>query len=792
MTETMMVRGIYNTEQNFVLKQNQLIEIFPFLPEFNTSNIFWLEFLGEGGSGSVKKAYNKQECEFIAIKTFNNVKELNQKDWANIMLEHDMLQAIEQIRSSQKENEQYFLKYGGVFREEGNPNSLILQMENGLVSLEDILRAGKSYTCAELMYVHRKLTEGFVLLQENGIANRDVKPGNIILVENPSKEGNFQYKISDFGIACKLDKGICDVPATEISGLTREYAAPEVLLFNEKVISENDTYNPFLADVFSFGVLTLKMINGKIKRKDLVSGKHLSPENIAGYEPIIDLLVGMLQENPDSRWDFKKILEFHRIIEKKYTESRPTDEGEYAHKFQIEIKEKKMENTAEDLEKLFDEHRNMYNSYGKYVTRPEGEKFHLKRALDILDKLLEKLTEDEEKKIKFQINKLSCELRIGIWERKMGNLKAAEEKLNQLQKKIENFNLNNGQLISKNEIQIKEIEADLLGNFGQLYENMGNLSKAEDFYLRSLEIKQKIFGETHSDVALSLKTLGTLYQNMGNRPKAEEFFLRSLKIHQNSKETDPDVSNSLKDLGTFWEENMNKKNPPNEKESQVISSLNINQKPFGQNIPDFADPLKILGSLFESMKGLPNAEGFHSNFESSLNNLETLHKKFQTNLELHHLLSLKIKQKTFGENHPEVAQSLKDLGQVYINMGDLPKAEKVHLRSLKIRQNIFGENHSEVASSFQNLGNLYEQMGKLPKAEEFHLRSLKINQNLFGENHSDVAISLKNLGDLYKNMGNLPKAEEFQLRSLKIRQNLIGEKNSDSLNNTGRKRRLNE
>ena len=83
-------------------------------------------------------------------------------------------------------------------------------------------------------------------------------------------------------------------------------------------------------------------------------------------------------------------------------------------------------------------------------------------------------------------------------------------------------------------------------------------------------------------------------------------------------------------------------------------------------------------------------------------------------------------------------------------------------------------------------------MGKLPKAEEFHLRSLKINQNLFGENHSDVAISLKNLGDLYKNMGNLPKAEEFQLRSLKIRQNLIGEKNSDSLNNTGRKRRLNE
>ena len=102
----------------------------------------------------MQKAYNKHECQFIAIKRIKNIKELKQKVWAKIMLENDMLQEIEKIRSSQKENDQYFLKYGGVFREEGEPNSLIFQMENRLVSLEDILRAGKSYRCAELMYVH--------------------------------------------------------------------------------------------------------------------------------------------------------------------------------------------------------------------------------------------------------------------------------------------------------------------------------------------------------------------------------------------------------------------------------------------------------------------------------------------------------------------------------------------------------------------------------------------------------------------------------------------------------------
>ena len=86
------------------------------------------------------------------------------------------------------------------------------------------------------------------------------------------------------------------------------------------------------------------------------------------------------------------------------------------------------------------------------------------------------------------------------------------------------------------------------------------------------------------------------------------------------------------------------------------------------------------------------------------------------------------------------------------------------------------ENHSDVAMSLNNLGALYYNMGNLPKAEEYYIKSLKIRQNLFGENHSDVATCLNNLGILYINMGNLPKAEEFNIKSLKIYQNLFGER----------------
>ena len=165
--KTMTVRGIYTPDINKLLKESSLTIDLAQLPIFNESNIFWLEALGEGGCGTVQKAYNKQESEFIAIKRFPNMQESNQEKWAEIMVEHDMLQSIEKIRTNQKENEEYFLKYGGVFRDAKDTNALILQMESGRISLEDILKAGKTYKLSVLMYVHRKLTEGFLLLEES-------------------------------------------------------------------------------------------------------------------------------------------------------------------------------------------------------------------------------------------------------------------------------------------------------------------------------------------------------------------------------------------------------------------------------------------------------------------------------------------------------------------------------------------------------------------------------------------------------------------------------------------------
>ena len=170
---------------------------------------------------------------------------------------------------------------------------MILKMESGSATLDNILEAGKVFTCAELVYVQRKIVEGFAILQENGIANRDVKPQNIVLVEDPLNEARFFYKITDFGIGCQLEKNVFSIPSSSIMGITKTYAAPEVLRVLEENFNTEDEYNPFFADVYSLGLLTLKMINRKWGKKQLKIGWLSMKEKLEGYEPILELIKGV-------------------------------------------------------------------------------------------------------------------------------------------------------------------------------------------------------------------------------------------------------------------------------------------------------------------------------------------------------------------------------------------------------------------------------------------------------------------------------------------------------------------
>ena len=188
------------------------------MPIFYYDDIFLLEILEEGGFCVVQKAYHKRLGKYVAIKSFieQDLEAIDQ-----MKLEDELLLKVEEIRETGEE--MHFLQYYGAFKNnKEKTHSLLLQMESGIATLNDILITGKQYECDELIYVLSDLIKGFSLLQKYGIANRDVKPENIILVENEVNQGEFFYKVSDFGIGCQLKESQNFISGDSIGGISRE------------------------------------------------------------------------------------------------------------------------------------------------------------------------------------------------------------------------------------------------------------------------------------------------------------------------------------------------------------------------------------------------------------------------------------------------------------------------------------------------------------------------------------------------------------------------------------------
>ena len=180
----------------------------------------------------------------------------------------------------------------------------------------------------------------------------------------------------------------------------------------------------------------------------------------------------------------------------------------------------------------------------------------------------------------------------------------------------------------------------------------------------------------------------------------------------------------------------------------------------------------------------------HPDVATSLNNIGFVYKslgEYGKALDYYER-SLKIRISVLGETHPDVATSLNNIGVVYKSFGEYGKALDYFERDLKISLAVLGENHHDVATSLNNIGVVYHSLGEYNKALDYYERDLKISISVLGDNHPDVATSLNNIGYVYDSLGEYAKALNYYERSLKISISVLGENHPDvaqSLNNIG-------
>jgi CHAT domain-containing protein/Tfp pilus assembly protein PilF len=293
--------------------------------------------------------------------------------------------------------------------------------------------------------------------------------------------------------------------------------------------------------------------------------------------------------------------------------------------------------------------------------------------------------------------------------------------------------------------------AAAIDNLAVFYYYNRDLAKAELLYRRALSIRRTALGEEHPDVALSLYSLALIYRDQGDYAKAEPLYEQALAILE--KTLRPEhllVARMLNNLANLYSDRGNYA----KSESMHQRVLAIWEKALGSQDRVVAIALNNLALLYSRKGDYPKAEMLHQR-------------------------ALAINEKALGPEHPTLAVSLNNLAGLYADLGDYSKAEMFHQRALTIREKSLGPEHLAVTSSLHGLANLYRDRGEYRKAEPLYQRALAIRERELGPEHPRVAVCLNDLASLYHSSGRYWKAESLLQRTLAIREKVLGAEHPD-------------
>ncbi|EAR99849.2 kinase domain protein (macronuclear) [Tetrahymena thermophila SB210] len=281
-----------NYDENFRAHGAKIFEILKNNPYLNEKYANF-EFIAAGGFGLVFKAkkkvnnnkpnkiYEERElAKYIAFKFMLN--DLNAKREIAIMKK--LFQMSTKLLMAR--NIQVFRRYEIVTKENGtNQNAcriinsdsffenspklvqsasegtkdkipyVMVEMSKATFSVDAAIsyrkKNKKPYFIYEINKIISNVLECLFIMHIQGIAHLDVKPQNILFVDELNR-----YTLADFG--CSLELNSIDfenyqLATEEIVGFTPQYTDPNIL--------EKEFFNPFKADIWSVGVILLELLS---------------------------------------------------------------------------------------------------------------------------------------------------------------------------------------------------------------------------------------------------------------------------------------------------------------------------------------------------------------------------------------------------------------------------------------------------------------------------------------------------------------------------------------------------
>ena len=336
------------------------------------------------------------------------------------------------------------------------------------------------------------------------------------------------------------------------------------------------------------------------------------------------------------------------------------------------------------------------------------------------------------------------------------------------------------------------LQSVFLNNLGNLYDDLHDYAKAEEYMLKALENRTQLFHQNPDayryELASTQNNLGVLYYDLHDYAKAEDYYLKALENYTQLFTQYPDayradLAMTQNNLGILY------KNLHDyaKSEEYYLKALENKTQLFTQN-PDAyrADLAMTQWNLMLVYAKTENWEKYDEMLDQALKNYKELalnNSRYQEKVE-----ALNHRKKRRAEKQYDSAVS-------YYNNHDYAKSEEYYLKALENYILLFTQNpdayRADLTDTQDKLGLLYCYIPDFKKAEEYYLKALENYTQLISQNPERyryyMAIAQHNMGYIYLKTQNYSKSEEYLRMALENKTVLYNQNPDDyrkSLANT--------
>lgn len=274
------------------------------------------------------------------------------------------------------------------------------------------------------------------------------------------------------------------------------------------------------------------------------------------------------------------------------------------------------------------------------------------------------------------------------------------------------------------------VQADLYYTLGGVYQQLGDLARADTLLQAALSQRIELYGSSHPDVDRSTMALALLRSDEAEYDDAERLAREALaSVRARGSGNDMALARATAALGHVLESR-----------GQYQEAIEAYEESVGlHHASDQPSP-----ETHASVKGLANNHFYAGNYALA----DSLSRE-----------ALDLSRRIFGDSHPKVAGDLINLGAVQFELGMYDLAEQYYRDALKLNTAWHEESHPAIAGNLTMLGRVLVFQGRDVEAIDHLSRALVIRERVYGGGHPAVASVLNELGGALMSQDRLEEAE---------------------------------